>query len=141
CTALQIGLVDLLRSFEVVPDQVVGHSSGEIGAAYTIGAISVSSAMQLAYFRGKFSDLLSADLSHQGAMMAVALSEEEVKTYLQANLAKANGVVVGCFNSSKSVTLSGPKSQVTALEVIFREADIFARLLKVPVAYHSPQMS
>lgn len=33
CTALQIGLVELLRKFEIVPTAVVGHSSGEIAAA------------------------------------------------------------------------------------------------------------
>lgn len=33
CTALQIALVDLLRSFKIIPSAVVGHSSGEIAAA------------------------------------------------------------------------------------------------------------
>ena len=33
CTVLQIGLVDLLRSFQISPAAVIGHSSGEIAAA------------------------------------------------------------------------------------------------------------
>lgn len=33
CTALQLALVDLLNSIGIVPDTVVGHSSGEIAAA------------------------------------------------------------------------------------------------------------
>ncbi|KAF2022424.1 hypothetical protein BU24DRAFT_338244 [Aaosphaeria arxii CBS 175.79] len=141
CTALQIALVDLTRSFNVVPDHVVGHSSGEIGAAYAIGAISVVSAMRLAYFRGKLSDELAADQSIQGSMMAVSLSEREVEQYLASiNLSNNGQVVVGCINSSRSLTLSGPRSKLAALETILQNAGVFARMLKVPVAYHSPQM-
>ncbi|KAF1949998.1 hypothetical protein CC80DRAFT_598435 [Byssothecium circinans] len=138
CTALQIGLVDLLRSFDATPDQVVGHSSGEIGAAYATGAISAASAIQLAYFRGKLSDRLANASTRQGAMMAVALSEEEVVPYLHSSAVE---VVVGCINSSKSITLSGPRSQILTLQKTLDEAGVFARVLKVPVAYHSPQMS
>lgn len=38
CTALQIALVDLLASWELQPVGIVGHSSGEIAAAYCVGA-------------------------------------------------------------------------------------------------------
>ena len=52
CTALQIGLTELWRSWGLVPKVVVGHSSGEIGAAYAAGFISLQDAIVIAYYRG-----------------------------------------------------------------------------------------
>lgn len=39
-TAIQVALVNLLKSWEVRPSAVIGHSSGEIAAAYAAGAIT-----------------------------------------------------------------------------------------------------
>jgi acyl transferase domain-containing protein len=50
--ALQIGLIDVLHSWGIKPDVVLGHSSGEIAAAYASGAITAESAMAAATFRG-----------------------------------------------------------------------------------------
>jgi len=51
-TALQIALVDLLRSWGVRSCKVVGHSSGEIAAAYSAGILDMEVCMALAYWRG-----------------------------------------------------------------------------------------
>jgi acyl transferase domain-containing protein len=53
CTTLQVALVDLLTFWGVTPRAVAGHSSGEIAAAYAVGAISKESAWKIAYWRGK----------------------------------------------------------------------------------------
>ena len=60
CTALQIALVELLKSFHIAPVAVVGHSSGEIAAAYAIGALSLESACRISYHRGRLSGQLAA---------------------------------------------------------------------------------
>jgi acyl transferase domain-containing protein len=46
-TALQIALVDMLGSCGVLPSQVIGHSSGEIAAAYSVGALSHNAAIEM----------------------------------------------------------------------------------------------
>ncbi|KAL4745333.1 acyl transferase/acyl hydrolase/lysophospholipase [Aspergillus terricola var. indicus] len=53
CVAVQIALVDLLRSWNVTPTTVVGHSSGEIARAYCAGKISRQAAWKIAYRRGQ----------------------------------------------------------------------------------------
>ncbi|EZG00792.1 hypothetical protein H106_08814 [Trichophyton rubrum CBS 735.88] len=52
CTAIQIALVDTLRSVGVVLDAVVGHSSGEIAATYASGALTAKEAITTAHHRG-----------------------------------------------------------------------------------------
>jgi acyl transferase domain-containing protein len=75
CTALQVALVELLRTFGIYPSVVIGHSSGEISAAYTIGAISLASAARVAFYRGKLAASL-IERGNSGSMMAVAMSKE-----------------------------------------------------------------
>ncbi|KAI0378207.1 putative polyketide synthase [Hypomontagnella monticulosa] len=145
CTVLQVALVNLLRRFGLRPEAVVGHSSGEIAAAYAAGYISCESAWKLAYFRGVCSAELSDCPKQQprGAMLAVGLSEDAVKDELAAigQVTTAFGISIACVNSPNSVTISGEDYLIDQLKDRLDEKKIFARKLAVTVAYHSGQMS
>jgi acyl transferase domain-containing protein len=136
CTVLQIALVDELRSWGVVASRVVGHSSGEISAAYTIGALSHRDAVAAAYFRGTASARLK-ERRIQGGMLAVGCSQDEVRLLMKESHIKAT---VACVNSPSSITVSGDSSALDALKIVLDVRQIFARRLKVDVAYHSPHM-
>ncbi|KAJ5180539.1 polyketide synthase [Penicillium capsulatum] len=143
CTALQIALVDLLSDFDVHPTAVVGHSSGEIGAAYCSGALSALSALKLAYYRGIFSEALGSDPeTRKGGMMSVGLSEDAVRPYVDNITAQfgSAGLTIACINSPKNVTLSGDLDQIDAIKSVLTSNGIFARKLLVNIAYHSPHM-
>ncbi|KAH8677742.1 putative polyketide synthase [Xylariales sp. PMI_506] len=132
CVAVQIGIVDLLRSWDVVPDFVLGHSSGEYGAAYASGAITAEAAIAAATVRGSS----NATTDQRGSMAAVGLGREEVLPYLEP------GVDIACENSHLSVTLSG---DTTAIENVIErlkvaQPDVFTRMLRVEKAYHSHHM-
>ncbi|KAI4263037.1 MAG: hypothetical protein L6R42_001796 [Xanthoria sp. 1 TBL-2021] len=140
-TCLQIALVDLLESFGIKPSVVLGHSSGEIAAAYTAGALSRSSSIKIAYHRGILASKLVGEVNDL-AMMAVGLSREHIVPYLD-RLMEVEGtknVAIGCINSPNNVTLTGKEEQLTTLAQWFKESSIFARMLKVPIAYHSSYM-
>lgn len=138
CTVLQIALIDELRSWGVVPCRVVGHSSGEIAAAYTIGALSHRDALAVAYFRGTASSGPSMRKGNlNGGMMAVGCSREEAQKLMAKTKLHAT---VACVNSPSNVTLSGDVGVLEALRTILDERGIFARRLKVNVAYHSSHM-
>ncbi|KAJ5715842.1 uncharacterized protein N7483_013023 [Penicillium malachiteum] len=136
CTALQIALVDLLREWNITPSVVVGHSSGEIAAAYAKGAISRSQAWSIAYHRGR----LSSTLTQEGAMLAVGLGEDEVLPFI-AQVPQGSGeAVVACINSPSSVTLSGDITAIAHIQDLLDAEKIFNRRLAVKTAYHSPHM-
>lgn len=137
CTVLQVGLVELLESWNIRPVAVVGHSSGEIAAAYCQGSISREDAWRVAYFRG----VLSAKLKScgiDGSMMAVGISPEGASEII-SQLAP-NKVHIACVNSPASVTLSGDSDAVDVVFNGLQERGIFVRKLQVDVAYHSPHM-
>ena len=134
CTAIQVATVQLLAIWGIKPNVTVGHSSGEIAAAFAAGLISASEAITAAYYRGKVVSKVDAN----GAMMAVGLGAEELTPFLKDT---NDAVVIACHNSPASVTLSGDKD---ALEIVKRSLDaenIFARLVKTGgKAYHSHHM-
>ncbi|KAK1979528.1 fatty acid synthase [Colletotrichum cereale] len=135
-TAIQIALVQLLRAWGVRPVVTVGHSSGEIAAAYAAGYISASEAIIMAYCRGQ----VVCDINTNGAMMAVGIGADAVEPYL-AHLSPAGSVSIACHNSPSGVTLSGDAAAIDLLEDRLTNEKIFARVVKTGgKAYHSPHM-
>ncbi|KAH8797946.1 putative polyketide synthase [Xylogone sp. PMI_703] len=136
CTALQLALLTLLKSWGIVPAAVAGHSSGEIAAGFAAGLLSFEAAVAVAYFRGQ----AAVQLKHAqpGAMLALGAGAEVAEELLQQN--KDGYATVAAINSPQSVTISG---DVSAIEVIQKLADahnLFARRVKVGLAYHSRHM-
>ncbi|KAI1263636.1 KR domain-containing protein [Xylariaceae sp. FL1019] len=134
CSVLQIALVDEMSAWGIKPTKVVGHSSGEIAAAYCIGALSHRDALAAAYYRGK----ASAGITLKGGMMAAGCSADDAQKIM-----KETGitVTVACVNSPSSVTLSGDVDALESLRAVLEKRDMFARRLKVEVAYHSSHMN
>ncbi len=120
CTALQIALVNLLGSCGITPSAVLGHSPGEIAAAYCAGLLSRESALKIAYYRGYLTAKL-AKFQGQGGMMSVGLSEAAAKRYISTLSIDHihEHLSIACINSPKNVTVSGSRRQINALKLIF----------------------
>ena len=134
CTALQIALVSLLRTWGIEPIATVGHSSGEMAAAYAAGRLSAGEAIIFAYFRGQ-AVLLN---QRQGRMMAVGLGPDKVEPYLEG---LEQDVRIAAVNSPESVTLSGEVDPIMELNKRLDTDKVFNRVLKTGgTAYHSHHM-
>ncbi|KAL8788410.1 MAG: hypothetical protein Q9195_007289 [Heterodermia aff. obscurata] len=134
CTAIQIAMVDLLASWSVRPVAVVGHSSGEIAAAYASGHITAAEAIMAAHFRGQ----AVVKNRRKGAMLAVGLGADHIMGYLQG---VEEQIKIAAMNSPGSVTLSGDALAIEALSATLDRDSVFNRVLHTyGSAYHSHHM-
>jgi acyl transferase domain-containing protein/NADPH:quinone reductase-like Zn-dependent oxidoreductase len=105
---------------------------------YTMGAITLSSAVRISYHRGRAAGRLyrSSSCGFNGSMLAVGRGEDEIRPYLSS----FDQLSVACINSPCSVTIAGDKKQIIALKAQLDSVSIFCRELNTGVAYHSIQM-
>ena len=136
-TALQMCIMAVLDSWGVKPSSVVGHSSGEIAAAYTAGLLDRAGAIKAAFYRGRAAVNRKAEGEVDVGMLAVGLGAEAVLPFLENY---AESACIACFNSPSSVTISGKKPELELIAEKIKAAGHFARLLQVDLAYHSKFM-
>ena len=137
CTAIQIALVLVLRSWGVRPTTVTGHSSGEIAAAFAADALSLESCMAIAYHRGVAAARLHEEYPEiKGAMLALGTSASAAMSLID-ELSLTGSIVVACVNSPSSVTISGNADAIDRLQCEAAQRALFSRKLHVDVAYHS----
>ncbi|MFI6093873.1 type I polyketide synthase [Streptomyces sp. NPDC051218] len=130
--AFEVALAAVLEAAGVVADAVVGHSVGEVAAAYVAGVLSLADACRLVAARAR----LMQELPSGGAMAAIGASEADVL----ATLADIPGVVVAAVNGPDSVVVSGEVGAVDAVVESWRERGRRVRRLRVSHAFHSPAM-
>ena len=135
CTALQVAVVALLKSWDIQPVATVGHSSGEIAAAYAAGYHTAAESITLAYLRGQ---TVSRN-KQKGCMLATGLSAEDVKPHLSGY---EKTIRIAAVNSPENVTLSGDEEATSSLKKSLDDAGVFVRALKTSGnAYHSHHMA
>ncbi|MEU4211565.1 SDR family NAD(P)-dependent oxidoreductase [Streptomyces sp. NPDC026206] len=130
--AVQFALVEVLRQRGVEPAAVVGHSVGEISAAYVAGALTLAEAARVIAARGS----AQAATAGAGRMAAVSLPLDRAEKAVEAH----PGLTVACVNTGRDVTVSGPGDRLAALTDDLARQGVACTVLDVDYAFHSPAM-
>jgi acyl transferase domain-containing protein/surfactin synthase thioesterase subunit/acyl carrier protein len=130
--AVQVALMELLRSWGIAPDAVLGHSVGEFAAAHCAGVYTLEEGLSLVAERAR----LMQSLPRVGAMAAIFADESAVA----ASLGNAKNIAIAAVNAPHNTVISGEREAVAAAAAHFSALGVGSQLLNVSHAFHSPLM-
>lgn len=129
--AIQVAITTSLAERGVAPDAVIGHSVGEVAAAWAAGAFDLQSAVRLIHARSSAQEALRG----MGTMAAALAAPDAVLAALAD--AGIDGISIAAENSARSVTLSGPVAAIEAFAKIARKKRIAVKRLGLDYPFHS----
>ncbi|BBX11269.1 polyketide synthase [Mycobacterium novum] len=122
------------RHFGVLPDITVGHSLGELAAAYTAGAVDLDAAAAVVIARAELTDLLADNAAGRFGMAMIALAADDAAELIAGI---SGWLELSVINGPESVVVSG---EWAAVQQILERADrrgVFARELAVRYPAHT----
>ena len=131
--AVMVSLAELWKSIGVSPDAVIGHSQGEIAAAYVAGALSLRDAARVVTLRSK----LLRSLAGPGGMLSIACSTERARELLAPY---GNRVSIAAVNGRSAVVVSGDVAALEELVGFCADLDLRTRRIDVDYASHSVEV-
>ncbi len=131
--AVQVGLAAVWKSWGIEPAQVIGHSVGEVAAAYCAGIYSLEDAVTIIYHRSRLQNTTGG----HGRMLAAGITASEARALIGAD---AGQVQIAVLNSPTMVTLAGDTQKIRDIARRLQEAGHFHRELRIDYAFHTSQM-
>ncbi|GFG95734.1 type I polyketide synthase [Mycobacterium timonense] len=131
--AVMVSLAELWKSIGVNPDAVIGHSQGEIAAAYVAGALSLRDAARVVTLRSK----LLRSLAGPGGMLSIACSTERARELLAPY---GNRVGIAAVNGRSAVVVSGDVAALDELVGFCADLELRTRRIDVDYASHSVEV-
>ena len=125
----QIALFSLIQHWGISPNMVIGHSLGEVAAAYVAGTMTLEECVVSIFHR----TVTMTKMSGIGAMAASRLSPQESELFCS----KYDNLYVACYNSPDSVTLSGDRDTIMRLA---EQNPKMYKVIRVKAAFHTVMM-
>lgn len=133
--ALQVGQAMMLRERSLEASAVIGHSVGEVAAAWACGALSLADATRVVYFRSREQERARG----LGQMTAVATGADAVAEWL-SELGLEADVQIAALNSPRGSTVVGQIEALSRLETFLIERSVPHKRLPLDYPFHGRHM-
>ncbi|MCY4479491.1 MAG: type I polyketide synthase, partial [Rhodospirillales bacterium] len=140
---IQCALVELFKTWGVYPECVVGHSSGEVAAAYACGALSLADATRLVYHRAT----LQQRVAGSGRMLAIGLDPPGVEDLLDGldipfrlDGDRPVQIEIACENAPANTVICGREDDLQPVMEELDRRNLQNRLIPGNIAFHSRAM-
>ncbi|WUN29645.1 SDR family NAD(P)-dependent oxidoreductase [Kitasatospora sp. NBC_00315] len=130
--AIMVSLVPVWRTAGVVPDAVIGHSQGEIAAAYVAGALSLRDAARVVLLRSR----ALTEVAGTGTMVSVMLPADAVRE----RIGGWNSIAVAAVNNPTTTVVSGSDAEIDEFLAVLDGASVKYRRIAVDYPSHGPKM-
>ncbi len=131
--AIQVGVVEALREIGITASGYLGHSVGEIAAAWGAGALSLADAGRIVVARSRSQQRTQGS----GRMAALALDGDAARSFISELDSTAE---IAALNATRSVTISGSGAEIERLADEARRRNLWCRPLDLDFAFHSEWM-
>jgi acyl transferase domain-containing protein/NADPH:quinone reductase-like Zn-dependent oxidoreductase/acyl carrier protein len=131
--AVMVSLAAQWKALGIHPDAVMGHSQGEIAAAYVAGALSLREAAKVVALRSK---AVSA-IAGTGGMVSILLPVDRVLALIEP---WSQAISVAAQNGPSSTVVTGDATALDGLMALCEQHDLPATRIPVDYASHSAQI-
>jgi polyketide synthase 12 len=131
--AVMVGLAELWRACGVEPSMVVGHSQGEVAAAYVAGGLSLEDAALVIALRSR----MLTELMGSGGVVSISESLERVGALLAP---WKDAIAIAGVNGPRSVAVAGEPDALAELIGECESQGVRAREVPATVPTHSPRV-
>ncbi|KAI1087806.1 putative polyketide synthase [Rostrohypoxylon terebratum] len=136
--ALEVALAQLLISWNIMPNIVVGHSLGEYAALVTAGVLDISSGALLVARRAQL--MVTECEIGKTSMLAVNIGASDARALITGD-SRFQKLSISCDNSRTDCVVGGPVPQLQVFKDHVKSVGgIKSKLLDVPLAYHTDAM-
>ncbi|KYQ89649.1 putative polyketide synthase [Tieghemostelium lacteum] len=132
----QFGMMNLLKSWGIQPDAVVGHSFGEVTSALCSGIITLENAIKIVYFRSTLQQLTVGS----GRLLSIGIGIDKYNELIDKSeqlQSLKDKIEIACFNSPDSIVLTSDEDNLKTIQNHLQDQGIFSSFLGTPCSFHS----